>query len=294
MMRLEIRYLTTFEYPQQVRDSHNVLRACPTTDDFQALLSYTLTTDPAARVLSHIDYWGTRLDVFGIRHPHDRLSVIADSTVETYPRPAPEPDASTDPYRDDAYRTEHREYLADSPHTIAGSSLGDRARQLVGDRAQAVAAVEALIDEVRRLLAYEPGTTYVGMNLDEVVKQGSGVCQDFAHTLISMARSAGIPARYVSGYLYAADQSLGRPPEEAEIEVQTHAWAEVAIPGWGWWAVDPTNREPVGEHHVKIGHGRDYDDVAPLQGVYHGPANHRLGVSVRISREQMSEYQSQQ
>jgi transglutaminase-like putative cysteine protease len=100
-----------------------------------------------------------------------------------------------------------------------------------------------------------------------------------------MYRSLGIPARYVSGYLYAADQSVGSPPEEAEIEIQTHAWVEALIPEWGWWALDPTNTEPVGERHVKIGHGRDYDDVQPLRGVYHGTPEHGLGVTVQITRE---------
>lgn len=103
-----------------------------------------------------------------------------------------------------------------------------------------------------------------------------------------MYRSIGIPARYVSGYLYAADQTRAVAPDEPELSVQTHAWIEVFVPGHGWWGLDPTNNQTVGELHVKIGHGRDYEDVMPLTGVYHGGSDHDLGVRVAISREQLS------
>jgi transglutaminase-like putative cysteine protease len=112
--------------------------------------------------------------------------------------------------------------------------------------------------------------------------------------VLKSLRSAGIPARYVSGYLYARDQSVGTAPAEPEIEIQTHAWVEALIPGWGWWSLDPTNPEPVGERHIKIGHGRDYDDVLPLRGVFHGAEEHHLGVRVQISRERLSQMQVQQ
>jgi transglutaminase-like putative cysteine protease len=135
-----------------------------------------------------------------------------------------------------------------------------------------------------------PGTTKVGVDVNEVLANGEGVCQDFSHVALAMYRAAGFPARYVSGYLYAADQSVGAAPAAAEIEVQTHAWVEVAVPGFGWWALDPTNDHDVGERHVKIGHGRDYDDAPPLRGVYHGEEDHQLGVRVQISREEMESF----
>ena len=113
---------------------------------------------------------------------------------------------------------------------------------------------------------------------------GAGVCQDFVHLALSLYRSVGIPARYVSGYFYAVDVAGGGAPETEEIAVQTHAWVEVALPGWGWWALDPTNLQPAGERHVKIGHGRDYDDVLPLRGVYYGTSSHKLAVEVGMSR----------
>ncbi len=97
-----------------------------------------------------------------------------------------------------------------------------------------------------------------------------GVCQDFAHLAVAMCRSIGIPARYVSGYLFTTNDATGEDPEADVVRVQTHAWFEAAVPGVGWLALDPTNSSEVGLRHVTIGHGRDYDDVPPLRGSLRG------------------------
>lgn len=287
-MRLEIRYSNHFDYPDLVRESHNVLRACPTGDGTQRLVEYEVVTTPAARVLSYVDYWGTRVDAFGIRHPHRSLHVTARSIVETNDREVPA-EGPLDRYRDAAFLLGESAYLQRTAHTAWGSAVEEATRAAVGGVGSAVEAVAAINEAVGRRLRYVSGVTEVGTDVNRIFDQGKGVCQDFAHLGVAMCRSVGIPARYVSGYLYAADSSVGAMPEQAEIEVQTHAWVEALVPGWGWWAFDPTNPEPVGPRHVKIGHGRDYDDVVPLRGVYHGPAEHGLGVSVRMSRERLSD-----
>jgi transglutaminase-like putative cysteine protease len=102
-----------------------------------------------------------------------------------------------------------------------------------------------------------------------------------------MLRSVGIASRYVSGYFYASDPTNVGSADTDEIVVATHAWVELAVPGWGWWAIDPTNASPVGERHVKIGHGRDYDDVTPLRGVYYGESDHHLAAEVTMSTGQI-------
>lgn len=292
-MRIEIRYASQFVYPEPVRESHNVLRACPVTTAHQTLVSYDVRTHPMSRILSYVDYWGTRVDAFSIRRAHGRLDVVAEATVETSPRPTPESDAGLEAYQTDEVVLGLHTFLQRSPHAQWDGRVADAARTAIAGTSSAVEAVTAIHDAVAARLAYAPGSTYVGMDVNEVWDEGRGVCQDFAHAAIAMYRAVGIPARYVSGYLYAADQSVGLPPEEAEIEIATHAWVEAFVPGWGWWELDPTNPTPVGELHVEIGHGRDYDDVMPLRGVYHGPADHALGVSVTMSRERLSQAQEQ-
>jgi transglutaminase-like putative cysteine protease len=127
-----------------------------------------------------------------------------------------------------------------------------------------------------------------------VLDRGVGVCQDFVHLFLAMLRSQGLAARYVSGYFYAEDSAQGHAPTTEEIEVQTHAWVEVAVPGFGWWGIDPTNAQPAGERHLKIGHGRDYDDVLPLRGVYVGSGDHHLSAAVIMSPSLLSEVRFRQ
>ncbi len=294
-MRLEIRYESRFAYEDPVWDSHNLLRACPTTDAHQTLVGYEMQSAPRSHAISYADYWGSRVDAFGVREPHNELSVVAESVVETRDRPNPLGTGTLmRAYAEDDVVLGNYEVLQPSPHTAWNDATRDMAHDAVMRCTSAVEAVLALQGIVRSTLSYAPGATFVGMDVNAVVDQGKGVCQDFAHVMVAMARSVGIPARYVSGYLYSEDQSVGTPPEEAEIEIQTHAWVEVLIPGWGWWSLDPTNPTVVGQGHVKIGHGRDYDDVMPLKGVFLGPADGNVGVSVRISRDRLSQVELSQ
>jgi transglutaminase-like putative cysteine protease len=285
-MRLEIRYVNEFTYREPAWESHNLLRACPSDSGPQRLLAYRVEVTPPARIHSYTDYWGTRVDEFGIVEPHRLLRVEAESTVETSEPIDPARGSDLDAL--DTVRGELSTYLRPSPHATWDDVVEEQAREAVRGVTEVVEASLAISQTITKSLDYVPGATYVGMDVTDVLSQGKGVCQDFAHLGIAMYRSVGIPARYVSGYLYASDQTRAVAPDEPELSVQTHAWVEVFVPGHGWWALDPTNRQTVGQLHVKIGHGRDYEDVMPLRGVYHGGAEHDLGVQVRISREHLT------
>ncbi len=286
-MRLEIRYVTEFDYHATVRESHNELRACPAELPWQRLLRYDVAVEPACRIHTFTDHWGTRVDAFGIRHDHDLLRVVADATVEMGDWPGP-PDEVPLEALDPAFSRRHAPFVHPSAHTQWDLTIAEAARDLAAGAGGAVDLAGRVMTGVHQTLDYVPGATYVGVSPGEVFAAGQGVCQDYAHLAIAMCRSLGMPARYVSGYFHAADQSVGLEPEEAEIEVQTHAWVEVAIPGFGWWALDPTNDQTVGSRHVKIGHGRDYDDTLPLRGVFHGPPEHDLGVKVLMTRDRLA------
>lgn len=283
-MRLDIRYRTVFEYDAGVRESQNELRACPISDERQQLLAYRVSTAPSARTLSYTDYWGTRVDHFGVREPHIRLEVLAEAAVETSPRPpisvAPAMDAVDDP----AFRDLHGEYLERTRHTDWGDGVRRHADRIAELNApDLVRTVLALHGAVGALLRYEPGTTEIGHPVEEVLAGGVGVCQDYAHLAVALCRSIGIPSRYVSGYLFTRSDATGEMAGEL-ARVQTHAWFEAAIPGFGWLPLDPTNRLEVGHQHVKIGHGRDYDDVPPLRGSYSGHGSPTVDATVEIRR----------
>jgi transglutaminase-like putative cysteine protease len=285
-MRLDIRYVTRFDYGASVVESQNELRACPASDESQQVVHYRVTTTPAARLSSYVDYWGTRVDTFGVASAHDRLEVVAAATVETVGRPAPSHDVPLAALADPGWRDVHLEFLQRSPHVAWGPAVVARARGIaagVGEHGDVRSLIEA-VDAALSSFEYRPGRTTVGVEVEEVLAAGAGVCQDFAHLSIAMLRVLGVPARYVSGYFFTADDSTGAEAEHDEVEVETHAWVEAAVPGFGWWAFDPTNRSDVSERHVTIGRGRDYDDVAPFRGVFNGGPEHDLTVNVRMRR----------
>jgi transglutaminase-like putative cysteine protease len=285
MQVFEIRYTSLFRYPQPVWDSHNVLCACPCSDERQMLLSYRVALDPIARVVSYPDYFGTRVDLFGVAAPHRALEVSAETRVAVYEAQRAAPPDAMGSLADPEFAAEHWEYLMPSAHVEPCESVAREAREVAGGVVSDAAALgSALAEHVTRTFRYVPGSTRIGIEVAELQRSRRGVCQDYAHYLIALCRALGLPARYVSGYLFASRGDDASSPDAAEVQVQTHAWVEIAIPGAGWWPLDPTNRVDVAARHVKIGHGRDYDDVLPLRGLYHGPFQHELEVTVRMRR----------
>ena len=166
------------------------------------------------------------------------------------------------------------EFVQPSPYVPRLPEL--RAYALASFRPGCSVAVGALdlMHRVHADFAYQSLSTQVDTPLAEVFGQRRGVCQDFAHLLIACCRCVGIPARYVSGYLY--DRSNG--PYDV---LATHAWVEAHV-GSGWLGLDPTHRRMVTDHYVRIAIGRDYGDAAPVRGFYKGTAKEKMSVKVRI------------
>ena len=128
-----------------------------------------------------------------------------------------------------------------------------------------------------RFESYLPKTTNVDSAIDEAFDAGGGVCQDFAHIMIALVRTTGIPCRYVSGYLPrdAARHDRSEP-------AATHAWVEAWLPELGWTGFDPTNGGIARDRHVRVAIGRDYADVPPTRGVFKGDASSELQVAVEV------------
>jgi len=162
-------------------------------------------------------------------------------------------------------------YLNPTLLTTADKAISSTAQDAVGALSPGLEAAERLCETVHRQLAYRKGTTGVATTAAESFAIGSGVCQDHAHLMIAMCRAIGIPARYVSGHM------LG--------EGATHAWVEALVPDAdGAVAVpfDPCHGRRPGSSYVTISVGRDYEDVAPTSGTYHGSVSNQLTSATRL------------
>jgi transglutaminase-like putative cysteine protease len=281
-VRFDIRYEAEYRYPDPITDSLNTLRVKPAVTPLQTVESFEIQVDPDARVQDRRDYFGTDVHEFEVGDAHDRLSIVAHAGVLTEPPPDP-PSGDWSAVADERYRRQAGEHLLQDPTEIpAAGSLDDLIGAIRADSPleTALRVTEAIPDR----FTYNPGTTFVGSTVSDLLAAGGGVCQDFVHLGLILLRAHGIGARYVSGYLFAADADDARD----SVEVQTHAWLEALLPPQEgeprWVGFDPTNRGFAGETHVKIGHGRNYQDVPPIRGVYRGPAAEELEVAVRMSR----------
>ncbi len=141
--------------------------------------------------------------------------------------------------------------------------------------ASVLQVADRLMAKVHAEFTYAPGETEIATPLLEVFHRRRGVCQDYAHCMIACLRSAGLAARYVSGYLRTHGESLVGADA-------SHAWVAVFAPPFGWVEFDPTNNVRVRQEHVALAWGRDFGDVSPLRGVILGGGSHTLSVSVAM------------
>ncbi len=274
---LEIVHETRVHYQGAARASYNEARMTPLTLPSQTALQTRVSVGNGTPVWAYHDYWGTVVSSFDIQAPHNELTVRSHAMVETSPAPEPPQPLAWDELRARAEAGIVAEYLAATPRTTVGPALAGAARE----RARGAGPLEtasAVAAWVRERVEYMPGATEVQTSAQEAWDKGQGVCQDIAHLTVALLRETGLPARYVSGYLHPRPEAgLGQA-----IAGQSHAWVEY----WAgdWVATDPTNRASVGEGHVVVARGRDYADVPPLKGIYHGAPSVAMDVTVEVTR----------
>jgi transglutaminase-like putative cysteine protease len=264
-MWLHVEHSTSFDYDAPIVEAYTELRLRPLDASGQHCTAFRLTTDPPrVHVREYLDHFGNDVRHFDILESHQRLVVTATSEVLT-------PERLIDP--GPISQLEEYDYLMPSAYARAG----DAVRQLVLEARRDGTAAErarALMEAVRERLVYEPGSTTVHTTGEDALAAGSGVCQDFAHVLIAACRLDGIPARYVSGYIFE--------PEREGDDVASHAWIDVHDDGRGWVSLDPTHGQEQTEIYVRLAVGRDYGDVPPSRGVYKGDAEEQLAVRVTL------------
>jgi transglutaminase-like putative cysteine protease len=282
-MRYSIRHVTRFTYDSPITESVMEARMQPRTDEYQRCLHFGLTTTPESRVMMYQDHDGNTVHHFDIPARHSRLTVTAEALVECLPRrPLPHrlgPGAWTT-LDAVAAAGESYEYLAESTFVTQGPALEQFRQELRLERGHdPLVTLRRLMGEMYARFEYRPRSTRVDSPIDEALETRRGVCQDFAHVFLALVRPLGVPARYVSGYLF---RDIGCSDRSADGA--THAWVEVLLPDLGWVGFDPTNNLVAEDRHVRVAIGRDYADVPPTRGVYKGVSSVRseLGVSVRV------------
>src|ERR1700722_17493323 len=266
-MILEVQHESRFTYAEAVVEAVAEGRMEPVSDDHQSCRSFHLAVTPTTEVYRYQDGFGNRVHHFNVLRTHDQVRILAAAVVETHPRPH-DPASCRDIYPLDAggLGVEELDFLPfrgpvrpsprlapvlDAVRPRSGTPLGD--------------LILGVSHYIHDRFEYARDVTLASSPVDDLLEQGKGVCQDFAHLMIAVLRSFGVPARYVSGYIH-------RPNKES----QSHAWSEAWLPDLGWLGFDPTNDRLVDEQSVKVALGRDFTDVPPNKGVYRGSAPEKI------------------
>jgi len=283
MKRYRIVHTTGFNYPGGVITSYNEARMLPARDEAQSVFSGKVEISPNGSSHEYADYFGTRTLFFEVLEPHRELTIKSTSLVEVRSSEY-KTNLETVKYRWDALpdairaSLELTDAVAQTRRTAAPAELAKNAKKLAADLTPYETAL-AIMRLIHNKMTYLHGETGVNSIATEAWSKRVGVCQDFTHLALGALRSTGIPARYVSGYLHP---NL-KPIVGEKVIGESHAWVEFFA--GSWVGFDPTNDVFIEDRHVVVGRGRDYDDVAPLRGVYAGSTSSELFVSVEITRE---------
>jgi len=280
-----VRHTTTFRYEPAVRESVMEVRLQPRSEGEQRCLSFTLDVEPVANILQYRDFAGNTVHHFDIAGSHTQVKVTAQSAVEVQTVTAPRASDSGDWSDLDALVAagDHWEMLLPSHFAHSSDLLDQLAKELGCERRSSPFALLTELNEgIYRLFAYVPQSTKVDSPIEEALQARQGVCQDFAHIMITLVRRLKIPCRYVSGYMFHHDDE-NEDKKDRSLEGASHAWVEALVPRIGWVAFDPTNNLVGGDRHIRVAIGRDYADVPPTRGVYKGESQSELSVSVSVS-----------
>lgn len=278
--KLSVLHRTVFHYAHPVTDSVNTLHLEPRTYPFQNTTSALVRILPATRVRRFTDLFQNITHHFELPKPHQKLEIESRIKVHNLPLviPAAGREMVMADYTDSSVKERTWQFLQDSRWVAKSPELWRMALDLTAGLKTVYDQATAIMAWIRQEFRYEAGITDVNTHLDEVFRLRCGVCQDFAHVMIGLCRSIGIPARYASGYIYNG-------PRDSLVGAQaSHAWCEIYLTGVGWIGFDPTNNTLADERFVKIAVGRDYEDVAPVRGSYFGTGQCLLEVDVVVEK----------
>ena len=283
-MRLQVYHRTEYIYAEDVEKSSNELRLTPKITPFQDVQHSFISILPATRLTHYNDLNFNRVHYFAIPQPHRSLIIESRSIVDTR-KPC---DIDNLPYgythremAETSIPEECHPFLQNSAYIENTPEIWREAVDIKGTSEDVFQTSYAIMDYIYSNYHYASGSTTASTHAVDVIRQRTGVCQDFAHAMTAYCRAVGIPARYVSGYFYDSTRNQSLRGSEA-----SHAWVEVYTGKAGWIGLDPTNRKIVDDTYVVLAFGRDYRDVAPVIGTYYGGSGSHLTIKVQIDRLQ--------
>ncbi|MDG5488166.1 transglutaminase family protein [Sphingomonas sp. FW199] len=289
-MRYAIRHITRFDYAEPAGFVRCNLRLKPILWSGQTLEAHTLAIEPAGRLAPARAQAGLANVQRLVVENTTRSLVIESSALVTLTRPIPMPQPGDPTLAEvaamarasrDMGPASPASYQFPSPRIPLDAEIGAWCAAELDPRRGVLEAGMALARRIQSEFLFDPSATLVDTPPIEAFHKRGGVCQDFAQIMISGLRTAGLPAAYVSGYL----RTLPPPGQERLVGADaTHAWVMLwAGPAIGWVGVDPTNGIWMAEDHVVVAIGRDYGDIAPIDGVVLGTGGQTMHVSVDVA-----------
>jgi transglutaminase-like putative cysteine protease len=287
-MVFNIAHTTGYVYADTAMEAYLEVRLTPPVRPEQEVLRHRIEFQPAAEASDYIDYFGNRTTFYSMTLRHRQLKVTNRLTVRTLPRVLPDSGLAltvAEARQILKSGTGVFDYLQPTEATpIAGESIA-WAKEILCESHPMGEALDELNKTIYREFKYRSGSTEIETPLSLIWKKREGVCQDFAHVMISVLRAARIPCRYVCGYIESEPAVPAEPSRKRLVgSLATHAWVEVLVPGMAWVALDPTNNQWCGEQHITIAVGRDFLDAAPVRGTFKGSASQKLKVHVSMQR----------
>lgn len=280
MALFKIVHITKYQYNWPIKESINEIRLFPHHFDNQEVLQYQLLITHNPEVDISIDYYGNRVGNYNILEAHTEMTIESRMLVRVnHSLKIPEIDA-----------TSVKDIQAEKEKSILLLRLGyidniEKQTEIIAILNEINIENKSIIEIAQQCNAYifenftyTKGITNIETTVDEILSLKKGVCQDFAHILLQLLRTAGIPSRYVSGYICPNESGL-------RGEGATHAWVEIYTPNQGWLGLDPTNNIWTMDNHVRLSVGRNFNDCTPIKGTFKGLARQTLSVSVSIGYE---------
>jgi len=276
-----IHHHTRYRYSASISESVMETRMRPRSDGGQICHSFRLTLRPHALIKQYTDHFGNEVHWFSVPQRHGYLVLRAESQVEVEEWDVDRLSTVASTWAElDALSRQpiFWDWLAPShfAQPTEGLALFARAEKIARGR-DPLATLQLINQRIYDAFDYVPDSTAVDSAIDVALTHRRGVCQDYTHIFIALARSLGIPCRYVSGYLHHRADRHDRSDADA-----SHAWAEAFVPGHGWLGFDPTNHLLAHRRHIRAAIGRDYADVPPTKGVFRGNADSELDVGVQV------------